>query len=45
MAKESDPKVKDESIDRDGFGPSTVRDEVVLEIKTYKHISQLNGEQ
>ena len=33
MAKESDPKVKDESIDRDGFGPSTVRDEVVLELK------------
>ncbi len=33
MAKKSDSKVKDESIDRDGFGPSTVRDEVVLELK------------
>ena len=33
MANKSDSKVKDESIDRDGFGPSTVRDEVVLELK------------
>lgn len=33
MAKKSDSKVKDESIDRDGFGPSTVREEVVLELK------------
>ena len=33
MAKNSDSKVENESIDRDGFGPSTVRDEVVLEIK------------
>tara|TARA_Y100000768_G_scaffold107767_1_gene79164 strand:- start:5737 stop:6819 length:1083 start_codon:yes stop_codon:yes gene_type:complete len=33
MAKNSDSKVENESIDRDGFGPSTVRDEVVLELK------------
>ena len=33
MAKKSDSKVQNESIDRDGFGPSTVRDEVVLELK------------
>lgn len=33
MANKSDSKVKDESIDRDGFGPSTVREEVVLELK------------
>ena len=33
MVEKSDSKEKTESIDRDGFGPSTVRDEVVLELK------------
>ena len=44
MAKKSDSKVKDESIDRDGFGPSTVREEVVLELKIFKLTLLLNGE-
>ena len=32
MVKKDTKKSKNESIDRDGFGPSTVQDEVVLEL-------------
>ena len=33
MVEKASKKNNNESIDRDGFGPSTVQDEVVLELK------------